>query len=201
VTDSRRRDGDPGIAVRVEEVAPRHEDEFIAAARRSVSLHDPWVSAPTDPDAFRAYVGRLDAKSNAGFLLRSTREELVGVVNVNEIVRGRFQSAYLGYYAFVPHHGRGYMTSGLAAVVSLCFGAHGLHRLEANIQPGNDRSIALVKRLGFRREGYSERYLSLGGAWRDHERWAITREEWPQRPQGVWQSMGRRSTPPSREVS
>jgi ribosomal-protein-alanine N-acetyltransferase len=167
------------MAMRVEEVALRHEEEFIAAARRSVSLHDPWVTAPADPEAFRAHVARLDPKTHLGYLLRSAGDELVGVVNVREIVRGRLQSAYLGYYAFAPHQGRGYMRAGLTVVISLCFGTHGLHRLEANIQPGNDRSIALVKRLGFRREGYSERYLNIGGEWRDHERWAITREEWP----------------------
>ena len=99
-------------------------------------------------------------------------------MNVSEIVRGWLQSAYLGYYAFVPHDGRGYMTAGVTAVVSFCFDTHGLHRLEANIQPGNARSIALANRLGFRKEGYSARYLNIGGQWRDHERWAITREEW-----------------------
>ena len=107
------------------------------------------------------------------------------MININEIVRGVFCSGYLGYYAFVPHDGRGYMRTGLAAVLRLAFRSYGLHRLEANIQPGNGRSIALVQGLGFEREGYSPRYLKIGGRWRDHERWAITSESWRAMARGV----------------
>jgi ribosomal-protein-alanine N-acetyltransferase len=70
------------------------------------------------------------------------------------------------------------MSAGLALVLRQAFRQLGLHRVEANIQPDNARSIALVRRLGFRREGFSPRYLKLGGRWRDHERWALLREEW-----------------------
>src|SRR5204863_5586725 len=105
--------------------------------------------------------------------------ELAGVVNVSEIVRGNFQSAYLGYYAFAPHHRRGFMAEGLRLVVEEAFRRRGLHRLEANIQPGNEASRRLVRRLGFRLEGLSPRYLKVAGRWRDHERWAVTREDWP----------------------
>ena len=101
-----------------------------------------------------------------------------GVININEIVRGVFCSGYLGYYAFVPHNERGYMKKGLDAVLAEAFGRHRLHRLEANIQPDNDASRALVQRCGFRLEGFSPRYLKLAGRWRDHERWAITKEAW-----------------------
>jgi ribosomal-protein-alanine N-acetyltransferase len=103
---------------------------------------------------------------------------IVGVVNVSEIVRAAFQSAYLGYYAFRPHAGQGYMTEGLALVLHHAFRSLGLHRLEANIQPGNRQSRELVRGLGFRKEGFSPRYLKIGGRWRDHERWAIVREAW-----------------------
>ena len=92
--------------------------------------------------------------------------------------RGRFCSGYLGYYALVPHNGQGHMKRGLRAVISEAFEKHGLHRLEANIQPDNEMSRGLVQRLGFRLEGFSPRYLKIAGRWCDHERWAITAEEW-----------------------
>jgi ribosomal-protein-alanine N-acetyltransferase len=95
------------------------------------------------------------------------------VVNISEIVRGCFQNAYLGYYAFEPLAGRGLMRAGLAKVIRHAFTKMKLHRLEANIQPGNKRSIRLVKALGFRREGISPRYLKVAGRWREHERWTI----------------------------
>jgi ribosomal-protein-alanine N-acetyltransferase len=124
---------------------------------------------------------------------------IAGVVNLNEIVRGAFQSAYLGYYGFVPHAGQGYMVEGLGLVLRHAFRRLGLHRLEANIQPGNRASRALVRGLGFRREGFSPRYLKIGECWRDHERWAIVREAWmPTRSTGRRRSDGAASHVPSR---
>ncbi|HEU4724774.1 MAG TPA: GNAT family N-acetyltransferase [Candidatus Eisenbacteria bacterium] len=164
--------------IRLVPASRRYETAFLDAARRSRELHRPWSSAPTTPAGFRRYLKSCGRGSDAGYFILSPAGELTGVVNVSEVVRGPFRSAYLGYYAFAPHQGRGYMTAGLAAVVSAAFREMKLHRLEANIQPGNTASIALVKRLGFRKEGYSERYLKIGGRWRDHERWAVTVERW-----------------------
>jgi ribosomal-protein-alanine N-acetyltransferase len=70
------------------------------------------------------------------------------------------------------------MKAGIQLVIARAFGAYRLHRLEANIQPTNAPSIALVKGLGFRLEGYSPAYLRIAGRWRDHERWALTVEDW-----------------------
>ena len=87
------------------------------------------------------------------------------------------------------------MTEGLAQALRWIFGELRLHRVEANIQPGNAASRALARRLGFRREGLSPRYLKVGGRWRDHERWALTVDDWRRqrrRPRGdVRRSRGR----------
>lgn len=156
----------------------RRRAEFLAAAARSRMLHGAWTSAPSTANEFHEYLKRFDSSAHIGYWVLTEAGELAGVVNINEIVRGRFRSGYLGYYGFAPHNGRGYMTEGVRAAVSKAFRKLGLHRLEANIQPGNKPSRRLVQRLGFRLEGFSPRYLKIAGKWRDHERWAVTAEEW-----------------------
>jgi ribosomal-protein-alanine N-acetyltransferase len=165
--------------VRLEQPAAARWRDFLAAVRRSRRLHGAWVSPPATPAAYGYYLRRLQRPTHAGyFVCRRDSGDLVGVVNVSEIVRGAFRSGYLGYYAFSPHAGQGLMTEGLALVLDEAFRRLGLHRLEANIQPGNLASRRLVQRLGFRRDGLSPRYLKIAGRWRDHERWAILREQW-----------------------
>jgi [ribosomal protein S5]-alanine N-acetyltransferase len=155
------------------------EGTFLAAVEQSRSLHHPWVQPPNTPSAFREYLGKRDVPRGAAFFVWLEKpERLAGVVNLDEIVRGCFHSAYLGYYAFSPYAGRGLMQKGLSQVITHAFRKLKLHRLEANIQPGNTASKALVKKLGFRREGFSRRYLKINGRWRDHERWAILSEDW-----------------------
>ena len=125
------------------------------------------------------YLRRVKKANQANFfVVLDHTGEIAGVINVGDIVRGYFQSAYLGYYAFIPFAGCGYMRQGLHKVITHAFRELKLHRLEANIQPDNERSIALIRGLGFRREGVSPRYLKVCGRWKDHERWAILSEEW-----------------------
>jgi ribosomal-protein-alanine N-acetyltransferase len=164
-------------SIRLETPSLRHAPAFLEAVRRSRLLHRRLVSPPRDRAQYRAYLARLRRASHEGYFVCLPDGELVGVVNVSEIVRGLFQSAYLGFYAFAPHQGRGHMSAGVGLAIAAAFKKTRLHRLEANIQPGNLRSIALVKRLGFRLEGLSPRYLKISGRWRDHERWALTIED------------------------
>jgi ribosomal-protein-alanine N-acetyltransferase len=153
--------------------------ELIAANLASIALHEPWVSPCRDQASFLGYLAHCDGERALGFIARERESgRIVGVVNLSEIVRGVFQSAYMGYYSVAGMNGRGLMSEAVSLVVTRAFEELGLHRLEANIQPNNEPSRALVKRLGFRQEGYSPRYLRIDGEWRDHERWAILMEDW-----------------------
>lgn len=167
------------MAVTLKRPTFRDAEEFLRSVRRSRSLHKGLVSPPRDLERYREYANGLRRKNQEGFLVLAVHDGgMVGVVNVNEIVRGIFQSAYLGYYAFVPYAGQGLMREGLQKAIRYCFSEIHLHRLEANIQPENQRSILLVKSLGFRLEGYSPDYLKVCGKWKDHQRWAVLRKEW-----------------------
>lgn len=154
-------------------------EEFTDLMRASRAFHGPWATAPTDDERFAAYL--VDARRpdfEAILLCRSDDRTIVGFFNLSQIVRRRLQSAYLGYAVGEPFAGQGYMRDGIELVLRYSFTTLQLHRIEANIQPGNANSLALAKGAGFRREGFSPRYLKIGGHWRDHERWAILVEEW-----------------------
>src|SRR5688572_4124949 len=146
------------MRVQLKKPSAQDEHKFLEAARRSQSFLRRWGPPPCTSAAYRAYIQRLAKPTHEGrFVVLRTSGELVGVINISEIVRGSFHSAYLGYYAFVPHVGQGYMTEGLTLALRWAFGGLRLHRVEANIQPGNEPSRALVRRLGFRCEGFSPR--------------------------------------------
>lgn len=177
----------PGARVYVR--PPRRSDApaFAAAVAASRGLHHPWVQPPAAAAAFAAYVARFAGAQSRDparathvglFVCRVADDAHVGVVNLSEIVRGNFHSAYLGYYGLSPHVGQGYMREGLALTLALAFRKLRLHRVEAGVQPANERSIALLRTAGFTREGCSRRYVKIAGRWRDHERWAILADDW-----------------------
>lgn len=157
----------------------RDAAEFIAVNRRSASFNRGLASPPTRADQFDAFLKRNKRPDAACFLIcRTDDNAIMGSIALSQIFRGGFLSAYLGYQIGEEFSRKGYMTEAIQLMLRHAFVNLKLHRLEANIQPGNVASIALVKRAGFVREGYSQRYLKICGRWRDHERWAILAEDW-----------------------
>lgn len=153
-------------------------DELIAANIASSIHHVPWAHPFLDKAGFDAWFGQTMTGPNIGLVARDPDSGgIVGVVNISQMVWGVFRSAFLGYHGMVGFAGRGFMTEAVRLAVAHAFDAIGLHRVEANIQPGNHSSIALVKRLGFRKEGFSPKYLKIGGVWCDHERWALLSDD------------------------
>jgi len=168
-----------GERVYLREPSNRDEAEVIARNAASRRLHRGWVTPPTDAQAYVEWMARCRQPNVQCFLVcRLEDGAIAGVYTLSQIVRRLFQSAYMGYYAERPFDEQGYMTEGLQLVLRHTFSSMKLHRVEANIQPENIASIALVKRAGFRLEGFSPRYLKIGGRWRDHQRWAMTIDDW-----------------------
>ncbi|WP_212388067.1 GNAT family N-acetyltransferase [Acinetobacter junii] len=146
--------------------------EIKQAYQSSIHLHQPWTYPPTD---FEQYL----QQEHRYFVCLTENHAIVGTFNISNIIRGHFHSAYLGYEAFYPYVGLGYMRHGLQLILQEAFQTLNLHRLEANIQPENSRSIRLVTSVGFVKEGFSRQYLRVGGKeWKDHERWAMLNHEW-----------------------
>lgn len=177
-----------GPAVTLRRVARSDAAELIEAhARTRANGPSPFWDEPfADMDGFDAWF----AQTLAGPAVRLVAVEpgsgaIRGVVTVSQIVLGALRSAYLGYYGLAGFERRGLMTEAVREAVAFAFDELGLHRVEANIQPDNAASIALVRRLGFRLEGFSPRYLKIGGEWRDHERWALLADEGVRRPASV----------------
>lgn len=161
--------------------------ECAAGARASIQAHRPWVYPATTPVGFVEYLRRIHAPRHESYLVcRKSDDRVAGVININEIIHGAMFGAFVGYWGFEGFTGQGLMSEGLALVFDEAFGPLGLHRLEANVQPGNERSIRMVTRLGMTKEGFSRKYLKIGGEWRDHERWALIAEDWTACGGSVW---------------
>lgn len=154
-------------------------DALIALARASRAFHAGLVNPPRTPKQFDAYLARSTSKSNALMVLvRRQNGELIGAINFSQIFYGQLKSAYMGYFIGAPHANQGYMTEGFQLALRYAFRILKLHRVEANIQPGNTASVTLVKHAGFTKEGFSRKYLKVSGRWRDHERWAMLCTDW-----------------------
>lgn len=151
-------------AITIKPITRSDAAELIQANIDSRDYHAPWIQPFTNMNGLDIWFSQLITSQNISLVAREMLPgSVVGVLNINQIVWCLFQSAYLRYYGMVAHSRRGLMTKALRLTASYAFGEVGLHRLEANIQPTNMASIALVRRVGFQKEGFSPRYLKISG--------------------------------------
>lgn len=163
-------------------------DAFVALRQSSRAHLEPWEPIPpsgldlNSPAAFdRELANHNTEREQRWLVIERATGSIVGRIALTNIERGPFQNARFGYWCGVGFEGKGLMTEAMRLAVSHCFrpleqGGLGLHRVCANIMPTNTRSRALLQRVGFVKEGYSEKYLQIQGQWEDHERWAMTIE-------------------------
>lgn len=149
----------------------------------------PWNPAPPageDPSSITEVSKtvlrhRRDWKHGSSYVFmvtdRDTPSRFIGKIALNGVMRGAMHGAYLGYWMAAEVQGRGLVTEGIGAVLDFAFGPANLHRIQAAIMPRNERSLRVIEKLRFRREGYAERYLQIAGKWEDHILFAKTREE------------------------
>lgn len=160
---------------------PTIEDfaEFSALAKSSRKFHRGLVNPPLILENFENYIAANKSETNENLLICQIQNNAIcGAINLSQIFRKSFQNAYLGYYLFEKFTGKGLMTEAVGLILRHAFKNLKLHRIEANVQPENLPSIAVLKSCGFTKEGFSRKYLKIGGKWRDHERFAVIKDDW-----------------------
>lgn len=153
--------------------------EFIALNLASRAFHRGLVSPPIDTESYEKYLARNASESDERFFIcLKENKKIAGSINLSQIFLGNFCNAYLGYFVGAGFAGKGLTTEAIRLILRLAFKDLKLHRIEANVQPQNHASIAVLRKNGFTKEGFSRRYLKINKRWRDHERWAIIEEDW-----------------------
>lgn len=160
--------------------------------RRNVEWLTKWEPqrVPGQPDTTRdrgAFLVRCSARERERQLGTAygfgifVEGRFAGEINLNAVQRGPFQSAYVGYWIDELHAGQGYVPEAVVALARFVFEDLHLHRIQIAIIPRNAASRRVPEKLGLREEGVAVRYLEINGAWEDHVRYAMTREEWVER--------------------
>lgn len=158
------------------------------ASRRFLEPWEPtWGTDDLTRASFRLRVRRYDQDYQRGhavpfFIFLNQGDVLVGGLTVGYIRRGAAQSCMIGYWMGEAYAGRGHMHDALDTVIPYVFQVLRLHRIEAACIPDNVRSIGLLEKVGFRREGYLRGYLKINGAWRDHVLYARLSGDGEQEP-------------------
>ncbi|MGB3809605.1 MAG: GNAT family protein [Parvibaculum sp.] len=167
---------------------PQISDHAEWAALREVSREfltpwEPtWSAEELTKASFRRRIRRYQRETREDraypfFIFRETDNALVGGCTLSNVNRGVQQFCTLGYWAGAPFAGQGYVTKAVRALIPYVFEELKLHRLQAACMPENERSKAVLRRCGFREEGYARGLLRINGVWRDHVQFAILRDD------------------------
>ncbi|MDY0235579.1 MAG: GNAT family N-acetyltransferase [Gudongella sp.] len=108
---------------------------------------------------------------------KEDKDRIIGSIAIDNIIRGPFQSGFLGYKLDKDELNKGYMTEATKKIIEIAFNGYGLHRIEGNIMPRNIASIKVVEKLGFYNEGLAKKYLLLNGKWEDHIHMVLLNEK------------------------
>jgi ribosomal-protein-alanine N-acetyltransferase len=173
-----------GVGVLLRPLTVADGEAFASVRRANAAWLEEWDATSPDPDApgrtFDELVEQYDRDARAGRALPFAVEvegRFVGQLSAGSIVLGSFRSCYIGYWVSRAVAGQMVIPTALALAGDYAMGQLGLHRLEVNIRPENSASLAVVRKLGFRREGLRPHYLHIAGAWRDHLSFALTTED------------------------
>ncbi len=172
----------PGVSLRP--IAEDDGEALLAFWTRNRSYFEPWL--PLRDETWFTLEAQQAAARRSAELRRDGRGYhflvvagggVVGRVALNEVVRGAFDNAYLGYMVDEAAAGRGYGTAAVCLAVRFAFAEAGLHRVQAAVMPRNVASARVLEKAGFREEGLARRYLRIAGVWEDHRLFAVTAEE------------------------
>lgn len=176
-----------GRLVAIRAFAPEDVEELTDLRTRNREFAGPWE--PRRSESFYTAAGQRaellrdlhdwsSDRTYAFAIVDLDTGRMRGRIALANVVRGAWENATLGYFVDEHSGGRGYATEAVTLALRFAFGPCRLHRVQAAVMPHNGRSRRVLEKNGFRHEGHAERYLHLDGAWRDHELFAITVEEY-----------------------
>ena len=175
-----------GARVTLRMPVPSDYPEWAALRRESRDFLEPWeprwapdeLERPAWRNRVRRYREEYAAGTAVAFLIfEADGGRLLGGITIGNIRHGVAQSAQIGYWMGKRHAGRGFMRDAIDVVISHAFGRMRLHRIEAACIPGNTRSMRVLEKAGFTREGLLRSYLRINGVWQDHYIYALVADE------------------------
>lgn len=176
-----------GTRLFMREPLPSDYRQWAELREQSREFLTPWEPLWQDGDlergAFRNRLRRYSEEVHAGtaypfFLFRNSDARLLGGITLGNIRRGVGQNGMIGYWIGAPYAGQGYMSEALQLLIPFAFNQLRLHRLEAACIPSNERSIRILEKARFRREGLLRSYLKINGMWQDHLLFSLVEDEW-----------------------